>query len=199
MISSPQDMLCRPPRKRAPRTQSRGSNLKRSRKNEYQQDSCNQSSSGLMQQQQQQQLVHNPLYSIPMPVVKPDANMCLKYTLGVNAWRQWASMKSIEFEKTLSSNVGGIKKTNIFNLDLLQLTASELNYCLCLFVKEVCKPNGSDYAPDTVYYLCLGVQQYLFENGRIDNIFTDIAYEQFTDNLNEIAKKFMEIYNDTSN
>lgn len=191
-------MLCRTPRKRAPRTQSqRSSNFKRSRKNEYLQAPCTQSSVELLQQPQQ--LMQNSFYSIPMSTTKPDANMCLKYTLGVNAWRQWACIKSIEFEKTLFSNVCGVKKTNIFKLDLLQLTASELNYCLCLFVKEVRKPNGNEYAPDTIYYLCLGVQQYLFENGRIDNIFTDISYEQFTDTLNEVAKRFTEIYNDTSN
>ncbi|XP_001943720.2 zinc finger MYM-type protein 3 [Acyrthosiphon pisum] len=191
MISSPQDMLCRPPRKRAPRSQSqRNSNSKRSRKTEYPQAQC--IPAGLIQQ-----VVQNPLYTIPMTVVKPDANMCLKYTLGVNAWKQWACTKSIEFEKTLSSYVCGVKKTNIFKLDLLQLTANELNYCLCLFVKEVRKPNGSEYAPDTIYYLCLGVQQYLFENGRIDNIFTDVSFEKFTDTLNEIAKRFTELYNDT--
>jgi len=195
MISSPQDMLRRPPRKRAPRTQSQhNSNFKRSRKNEYPQVPCTQSSAGLIQQPLQ-----NPLYSMPMSIFKPDANMCLKYTLGVNAWRQWAATKSIEFEKTLSNNTCGVNKTNIFKLDLLQLTASELNYCLCLFVKEVRKPNGNEYAPDTIYYLCLGVQQYLFENGRIDNIFTDISYEKFTDTLNEVAIKFTELYNDTSN
>lgn len=199
MISSPQEILHRPPRKRAPRTPSqRNSNFKRSRKNEYRQDPCIQSSEGLIQQPQQQ-IVQNSLYSIPMSAVKPDANMCLKYTLGVNAWRQWANSKSIEFEKTLSSNTCPVNKTNIFKLDLLQLTANELNFCLCLFVKEVRKPNGSEYAPDTIYYLCLGVQQYLFENGRIDNIFTDISYEQFTDSLNEIAIRFTKLYNDTSN
>lgn len=195
MISSPQELLRRPPRKRAPRTQSQhNSNFKRPRKNEYPQVPCTQSSAGLIQQPLQ-----NPLYSMPMSILKPDANMCLKYTLGVNAWRQWATTKSIEFEKTLSNNTCGVNKTNIFKLDLLQLTASELNYCLCLFVKEVRKPNGNEYAPDTIYYLCLGVQQYLFENGRIDNIFTDISYEKFTDTLNEIAIKFTELYNDTSN
>ena len=36
------------------------------------------------------------------------------------------------------------------------MTANELNYSLCLFVKEVRKPNGAEYAPDTIYYLCLG-------------------------------------------
>lgn len=196
MISSPQDLLCRPPRKRAPRAQSqRISNVKRSRKNDYSQVPCMQSSTELIQQQ----IMQSPLFTIPMSETKPDANMCLKYTLGVNAWRQWAYNKSIEFEKPLSNNVCGIKQTNIFKLDLLQLTASELNYCLCLFIKEVRKPNGNEYAPDTIYYLCLGIQQYLFENGRIDNIFTDPSYENFTDTLNEVAKKFTEIYISTSN
>lgn len=200
MISSPQDMLNRPPRKRAPRSQSqRSSNSKRSRKIEYPQSSFIQSPATLMQQPQQQ-VVQNSVYTIPMPSVKPDANMFLKYTLGVNAWRQWANTKSIEFEKTLSSSISSVKKTNIFKLDLLKLTASELNYCLCLFVKEVRKPNGSEYAPDTIYYLCLGIQQYLFENERIDNIFTDMAFEQFTNTLNEVAKRFTELFNDaTSN
>lgn len=199
MISSPQDMLNRPPRKRAPRSQSqRSSNTKRSRKIEYPQSSFIQSPVVLMQQSQQ--VVQNAVYTIPMPPVKPDANMFLKYTLGVNAWRQWANTKSIEFEKTLSSSIPNAKKTNIFKLDLLKLTASELNYCLCLFVKEVRKPNGSEYAPDTIYYLCLGIQQYLFENGRIDNIFTDMAFELFTNTLNEVAKRFTELFNDvTSN
>ncbi len=39
--------------------------------------------------------------------------------------------------------------------------------------------------------LCIaGIQQYLFENSRIDNIFTDIYYERFTDCLNEVLQKY---------
>eukprot|EP00102_Acyrthosiphon_pisum_P027165 XP_016664375.1 PREDICTED: zinc finger MYM-type protein 3-like [Acyrthosiphon pisum] len=186
-----ENMLCRLPRKRASCSQSQHNlNSKCSRKTDYPQ--AQYIPAGLIQQ-----VVQNPLYTIPMSVVKPDANMCLKYKLGVNAWRQWAYTKSIEFEKKLSSYVWGLKNTNIFKLDLLQLTANELNYCLCLFVKEVRKPNGSEYEPDTIYYLCLGIQQYLFENGRIDNIFTDMPFEKFTDTLNEVAKRFTQLYNDT--
>ena len=36
----------------------------------------------------------------------------------------------------------------------------------------------------------------MFENNRIDNIFTDSYYEKFTDCLNEVAKKFSILYND---
>jgi hypothetical protein len=35
-----------------------------------------------------------------------------------------------------------------------------------------------------------GIQQYLFENNRIDNIFTDFFYERFTDCLNEILTSY---------
>ncbi|CAK1593725.1 unnamed protein product [Parnassius mnemosyne] len=124
------------------------------------------------------------------PQEKPDANMCLKYTFGVNAWKQWVMTKNAEIEK---SSV----RRKPFKSEILQLTADELNYSLCLFVKEVRKPNGSEYAPDTIYYLVLGIQQYLFENGRIDNIFTDPYYEKFTDCLDEVARKFSVLYNDS--
>ncbi|KAF5272148.1 hypothetical protein FQA39_LY01230 [Lamprigera yunnana] len=124
------------------------------------------------------------------PVEKPDANMCLKYTFGVNAWKQWVTTKNEELEK-MSHRV------KLFKTEILQLTADELNYSLCLFVKEVRKPNGQEYAPDTIYYLCLGIQQYLFENDRIDNIFCDSYYEKFTDCLDEVARKFSILYNDS--
>lgn len=124
------------------------------------------------------------------PVEKPDANMCLKFTFGVNAWKQWVTTKNAELEKTS-------RRVKLFKPEILQLTADELNYSLCLFVKEVRKPNGQEYAPDTIYYLCLGIQQYLFENARIDNIFCDSYYEKFTDCLDEVAKKFSVLYNDS--
>ncbi|KAL1492753.1 hypothetical protein ABEB36_010958 [Hypothenemus hampei] len=126
----------------------------------------------------------------PEPQEKPDANMCLKYTFGVNAWKQWVTTKNVELEKST-------RRVKLFKTEILQLTADELNYSLCLFVKEVRKPNGQEYAPDTIYYLCLGIQQYLFENGRIDNIFCDSYYEKFTDCLDEVAKKFSVLYNDS--
>ncbi|ETN59696.1 WOC protein [Anopheles darlingi] len=124
------------------------------------------------------------------PMEKPDANMCLKYTFGVNAWKQWVLTKNAELEK---SSV----RRKPFKSDILQLTADELSYSLCLFVKEVRKPNGTEYAPDTIYYLVLGIQQYLFEKGRVENIFTDPYYERFTDCLDEVAKKFSVLYNDS--
>jgi hypothetical protein len=75
-----------------------------------------------------------------------------------------------------------------FETDILKLRADELNFTLCMFVKEVKKPNGDAYAPDSIFYLTLGIQEYLFENSRIDNIFTDQYYETFTSALHEVVQ-----------
>ena len=43
--------------------------------------------------------------------------------------------------------------------DLLCHSSAELNCGLAHFVREVRRPNGESYAPDSVYYLCLGIQE----------------------------------------
>ena len=35
-----------------------------------------------------------------------------------------------------------------------------------------------------------GIQAYIFEKARIDNIFTDIYFERFTDTLNEVLENY---------
>ena len=84
----------------------------------------------------------------------PDANFHLKYTYGVNAWKHWVVAKNATIES--ATRMGSNKRAKMFKTDLLQCTADELNYALCLFVKEVRKPNGEVYAVDSIYYLCLG-------------------------------------------
>lgn len=94
--------------------------------------------------------------------------------------------KNAELEKARAQG----KYMKPFETDILKLRADELNYTLCMFVKEVKKPNGDPYASDSILYLTLGIQEYLFENGRIDNIFTDMYYEPFTSALHEVIKDF---------
>ena len=77
----------------------------------------------------------------------------LKYTYGVNAWKHWVTNKNAEIARASTTNRGKVKP---FKMEILQCTADELNFALCLFVKEVRKPNGEEYAPDSIYYLCLG-------------------------------------------
>lgn len=134
--------------------------------------------------------VSTPLTTENETVEEPDH--CLKHTFGVNAWKHWVLEKNSQLEKGSQS----LRKLKLFKTDILQLSPDELNYSLCLFVKEVRKPQGEEYAPDSIYYLCLGIQQYLFENNRIDNIFTDPYYEKFTECLNDVLQKHESINNE---
>ncbi|KAG1651940.1 Zinc finger MYM-type protein 3 [Nymphon striatum] len=105
----------------------------------------------------------------------------LKYMYGVNAWKNWVINKNQQLEKASQSN----RKLKLFKTNILQLSADELNYSLCLFMKEVRNPSGGEYDADSIYYLCLGIQQYLFLNNRPENIITDANFEKFTECLND--------------
>ncbi|TNM92909.1 hypothetical protein fugu_018311 [Takifugu bimaculatus] len=74
--------------------------------------------------------------------------------------------------------------------DVLQCTTAELSYGLCCFISEVKRPNGTPYTPDSLFYLCLGIQQYLFENGRVENIFMDQFYNKFSAEFTCMLKDF---------
>lgn len=43
--------------------------------------------------------------------------------------------------------------------DVLQCDSAELSFALSRFIKEVRRPNGETYSPDSIFYLCLGIQQ----------------------------------------
>ncbi len=121
------------------------------------------------------------------PKERPDANHHLKFTYGVNAWKHWVVQKNAELEKDRQLGTSYFKP---FETDILKLRADELNFTLSMFVREVKKPNGEPYAPDSILYLTLGIQEYLAENGRIENIFMDFYFEPFTTTLHEIVKDF---------
>uniref|UniRef100_A0A8C9PLL6 Zinc finger MYM-type containing 3 n=1 Tax=Spermophilus dauricus TaxID=99837 RepID=A0A8C9PLL6_SPEDA len=102
----------------------------------------------------------------------------LNYSYGVNAWKCWVQSKYANGE-TSKAKPMRIKE------DILACSAAELNYGLAQFVREITRPNGERYEPDSIYYLCLGIQQYLLENNRMVNIFTDLYYLTFVQELNK--------------
>uniref|UniRef100_A0A5F8H1S3 Zinc finger MYM-type containing 3 n=1 Tax=Monodelphis domestica TaxID=13616 RepID=A0A5F8H1S3_MONDO len=102
----------------------------------------------------------------------------LNYSYGVNAWKCWVQSKYAGGESSKTKPMR-IKE------DILACTAAELNYGLAQFVREITRPNGERYEPDSIYYLCLGIQQYLLENNRMVNIFTDLYYLTFVQELNK--------------
>ncbi|KAK3525450.1 hypothetical protein QTP86_031539 [Hemibagrus guttatus] len=104
---------------------------------------------------------------------------------GVQAWKSWVRWRetqpNMEMPKFGSRNIT-IKE------DLLQCTTAELSYGLWKFISEVRRPNGEKYKPDSIYYLCLGIQQHLFENSRMENIFTDFFYTKFSQTMSSLLK-----------
>ncbi|KFV86854.1 Zinc finger MYM-type protein 4, partial [Struthio camelus australis] len=144
------------------------------------------------------------------------SGMTLKYMYGVNAWKNWVQWKNAQEEQgdlkfsgveyaALNSCPELLGNTQDLSLtqdppesscrvrpvklkeDVLSCTFAELSFGLCQFIQEVRRPNGEKYDPDSILYLCLGIQQYLFENGRIDNIFTE-PYSRFMIELTKLLK-----------
>ncbi|XP_070698462.1 zinc finger MYM-type protein 4-like [Pempheris klunzingeri] len=106
-------------------------------------------------------------------VVTPAASK-LNHLYGVKAWKSWVQQRN---KRLRESNPVDIKE------DVLQCDSAELSFALSRFIREVRRPNGEAYSPDSIFYLCLGIQQYLFMKGRIENIFTDELYSQFANEI----------------
>ncbi|XP_071614063.1 zinc finger MYM-type protein 3 isoform X1 [Heliangelus exortis] len=109
----------------------------------------------------------------------------LNYSYGVNAWKSWVQAKYAGGETSKGEELRFGPKPMRIKEDILACTAAELNYGLAQFVREITRPNGERYEPDSIYYLCLGIQQYLLENNRMVNIFTDLYYLTFVQELNK--------------
>ncbi|XP_076843861.1 uncharacterized protein LOC143488824 isoform X1 [Brachyhypopomus gauderio] len=102
----------------------------------------------------------------------------LHHMYGVKSWESWVQGRVLlDAASPLT-----VKE------DVLQCSSLELSRGLCHFICEVRRPSGQTYAPDSVYYLCLGIQQHLLENGRLENIFMDPLYSQFTSDITKLIK-----------
>ncbi|XP_032391770.1 uncharacterized protein LOC116701860 isoform X1 [Etheostoma spectabile] len=112
---------------------------------------------------------------------------CQKLTsqCGIAAWKRWIQWRKSQTNlDPISYHVGTL------NEEVLCCSASELSDSLCCFIAEVKRPDGEPYSPDSLFYLCLSIQQYLFENGRMENIFSDLIYNKFSAKFNKILKGF---------
>ncbi|XP_026231812.1 zinc finger MYM-type protein 2 isoform X2 [Anabas testudineus] len=109
----------------------------------------------------------------------------LKTRYGINAWKRWAlsSVDQSDDTKVKDESKQARSKSN-----LLSLSSEELNVALSRFVREVCRPSGERYSPDSILYLCLGIQQHLHAKGRKDDLFSDPCYQQFGEELNRVLK-----------
>ncbi|ELW67528.1 Zinc finger MYM-type protein 2 [Tupaia chinensis] len=112
-----------------------------------------------------------------------------KYTYGVNAWKHWVKTRQLDEDLLVLDELKSPKSVKLKE-DLLSHTTAELNYGLAHFVNEIRRPNGENYAPDSIYYLCLGIQEYLCGSNRKDNIFIDPGYQTFEQELNKILRSW---------
>ncbi|MXQ82996.1 hypothetical protein E5288_WYG018855 [Bos mutus] len=114
----------------------------------------------------------------------------LKPEEGLEVWKNWAQTKNAELEKDAQNRLAPIGRRQLlrFQEDLISSAVAELNYGLCLMTREARNGEGEPYDPDVLYYIFLCIQKYLFENGRVDDIFSDLYYVRFTEWLHEVLK-----------
>uniref|UniRef100_A0A8C0E470 Zinc finger MYM-type containing 2 n=1 Tax=Balaenoptera musculus TaxID=9771 RepID=A0A8C0E470_BALMU len=112
-----------------------------------------------------------------------------KYTYGVNAWKHWVRARQLDEDLLVLDELKSPKSVKLKE-DLLCHTTAELDYGLAHFVKEIRRPNGENYAPDSIYYLCLGIQEYLYGSNRKDNIFIDPGFQTFEQEMNKILRSW---------
>ncbi|CAH8542291.1 unnamed protein product [Schistosoma turkestanicum] len=124
------------------------------------------------------------------PVLTSDANYHLKFSYGINAWRHWVQQKSASSADKPRSTTAAMQQYSHLYADLLNMSDADLNIALSQFVREVRKPNNECYVADSIFYLCLGIQEYLNENGRTVNLFGDPAFTGLSRALNEILANF---------
>ncbi|XP_070831912.1 zinc finger MYM-type protein 2 [Chaetodon trifascialis] len=109
----------------------------------------------------------------------------LKARYGIHAWKRWALSPSDQSDDTKVKDSSKPARTKS---NLLLLSSEELNVALARFVREVCRPSGERYSPDSILYLCLGIQQHLHAKGRTDDLFSDPCYQQFGEELNKVLR-----------
>ncbi|CDR00924.1 unnamed protein product [Oncorhynchus mykiss] len=96
----------------------------------------------------------------PSPPMTERRSLPLRSHYGVNAWKRWVLSSTDQSGDTKGKDRLKQESPPAWSKsNLLSLKASELSLALSRFVREVRRPNGERYAPDSILYLCLGIQQ----------------------------------------
>ncbi|XP_024283577.1 transcriptional regulator QRICH1 [Oncorhynchus tshawytscha] len=106
----------------------------------------------------------------------------LKPEEGLDVWRLWVQRKNAELDKDEQNKLAPIGRRQAlrFQEDLVSSAVAELNVALALMTQEAQGLEGECFEPDALYYIFLCIQKYLFENGRVDDIFSDQYYTRFS-------------------
>ncbi|XP_072305805.1 transcriptional regulator QRICH1-like isoform X2 [Eucyclogobius newberryi] len=114
----------------------------------------------------------------------------LKPEEGLEVWRLWAQMKNADLEKSDTNKLAPIGRRQAlrFQEDLVSCAVAELCLGLCYMTTEARGLEGESYEADVLYYIFLCLQKYLFDNGRVDDIFSDQYYTRFAQSLHQILE-----------
>ncbi|XP_061113373.1 transcriptional regulator QRICH1-like isoform X1 [Conger conger] len=112
----------------------------------------------------------------------------LKPEEGLEVWRLWAQGKNAELEKDTQTKLApiGRRQPLRFQEDLVSCAVAELNIGLSMMTQEARGMEGAPFEADVLYYVFLCIQKYLFENGRVDDIFSDPYYTRFSQWLHRV-------------
>ncbi|XP_061687588.1 transcriptional regulator QRICH1-like [Syngnathoides biaculeatus] len=114
----------------------------------------------------------------------------LKPEEGLEMWCAWAQRKNGELEKSDKTTLAPIGRRQAlrFQEDLVSCAVAELCMGLSLMTTEARGLEGEPYEADVLYYVFLCIQKYLFDNGRVDDIFSDQYYTRFAQSLHRILQ-----------
>ncbi|XP_076132081.1 transcriptional regulator QRICH1-like isoform X1 [Alosa pseudoharengus] len=149
-----------------------------------------QAQGGAVQEQQLQTVTVSEVEAqsqAPPEMLLPNS---LKPEEGLEVWRLWAQRKNAELDKEQASKLApiGRRQPLRFQEDLVSSAVAELNVALALMTEEARGLEGESYEADVLYYVFLCIQKYLFENGRVDDVFSDPYYARFHQWLHRILE-----------
>ncbi|XP_077445918.1 transcriptional regulator QRICH1-like [Stigmatopora argus] len=114
----------------------------------------------------------------------------LKAEEGLEVWCAWAQRKNADMDKSDQTKLAPIGRRQAlrFQEDLVSCAVAELCMGLSLMTTEARGLEGELYEADVLYYVFLCIQKYLFDNGRVDDIFSDQYYTRFGKSLHQILQ-----------
>ncbi|XP_051913487.1 transcriptional regulator QRICH1-like isoform X1 [Hippocampus zosterae] len=114
----------------------------------------------------------------------------LKPDEGLDVWCAWAQRKNAEMDKSDQQKLAPIGRRQAlrYQEDLVSCAVAELCMGLSLMTIEARGLEGEPYEADVLYYVFLCIQKYLFDNGRVDDIFSDQYYTRFAQSLHQILQ-----------
>uniref|UniRef100_A0A8B9L7Z8 Glutamine rich 1 n=1 Tax=Astyanax mexicanus TaxID=7994 RepID=A0A8B9L7Z8_ASTMX len=143
----------------------------------------------VQEQQLHLQAEVEPQAEAPPELLLPNT---LKSEEGLEVWRIWVQRKNSELDKNEQNKLApiGRRQPLRFREDLISSSVAELNVALAMMTQEARGLEDEQYEPDALYYIFLCIQKYMFENNRVDDIFSDLYYTRFSQCLHKILEEW---------